>query len=238
MNATTPCEHGPATAGGTSSPPIVHASSLYRFFRSGDEEVLALRGVSLTLHRGELVAVIGPSGSGKSTLLACLGGLDEPDGGTVRVAGHRINGQPEHLRTRLRAWHIGMLYQDRNLFTHLTVAQNVELVQRIAGRSGEPDALTLLGSLGLAERAAAYPDELSGGELVRAGVAVALANDPGVVLADEPTGDLDTTTEAAVLALLRDRVARGTAILIASHSPAVAAFADRVITLADGQVVP
>jgi putative ABC transport system ATP-binding protein len=238
MNAPIACGPGRAAGDRPPSPPIVHAVSLYRFFRSGDEEVLALRGVSLTLHRGELVAVVGPSGSGKSTLLACVGGLDEPDGGIVRVAGHRINGQPERLRTRLRARYIGLLHQDRNLFTHLTVTQNLGLVQRIAGRSGEPDPRGLLVSLGLAGRAAAYPDELSGGELVRAGLAVALANNPGVVLADEPTGDLDTTTEAAVLGLLRDRVATGTAILIASHSPAVAAAADRVITLVDGQVVP
>ena len=240
MNAHTPWQRGAATIGSPPPPPIVEATSLYRFFRSGDEEVLALRGVSLMLHPGELVAVIGPSGSGKTTLLACLGGLDEPDGGTVRVAGHRVNGQPAHLRTRLRAWHIGLLFQDRNLFTHLTIAQNMDLVRSIAGRSGEPrpDPLMLLASLGLADRAAAYPGDLSGGELVRAGVAVALVNDPGVLLADEPTGDLDTATEAAVVGQLRDRAATGTAILIASHSPAVAAAADRVISLVDGQVVP
>jgi putative ABC transport system ATP-binding protein len=236
MTAPTPPQSNPATD--TPLPPVVHAASLYRFFRAGDEQVQALRGVSLTLYPGELVAVIGPSGSGKSTLLACLGGLDEPDGGTVRVAGQRITSQPEPIRARLRSWHIGMLYQDRNLFSHLTIQQNFELAQRIAGRTGPPEPGVLLAALGLAKREGSYPDELSGGELVRAGVAVALANDPGVVLADEPTGELDTTTEVAVLALLRDRAAAGRAVLIASHSPAVAAAADRVITLEDGQVVP
>jgi predicted ABC-type transport system involved in lysophospholipase L1 biosynthesis ATPase subunit len=121
--------------------PVLQAASLYRFFRSGDEETLALRGVSLTLRRGELVAVVGPSGSGKSTLLACLAGLDEPGGGAVRVGGQRISHQPEQRRARLRAQRIGVLYQDRNLLGHLTVEQNVQLVQRMAG--GQPAGIRL-----------------------------------------------------------------------------------------------
>lgn len=228
-----------ATAiGADEAAPVLAATSLYRFFRAGDEETLALRGVSVTLHRGELVAVVGPSGSGKSTLLTCLAGLDDPDGGTVRIAGQRLSHQPEPLRARLRARHIGVLYQDRNLLGHLTVKQNVEMVQQIAGGPAAIHPAVLLASLGVAERAAAYPEELSGGELARAGLAVALANDPLVVLADEPTGELDTATEAAVLGILRDRAASGSAILIASHSPAVAAAADRFIRLIDGQVAP
>jgi len=218
------------------APPALEAGSLYRFFRSGDEETLALRGVSLTLHRGELVAVVGPSGSGKSTLLACLAGLDEPDGGVVRVGGQRISHQPEQFRARLRAERIGVLYQDRNLLGHLTVEQNVEFVQRMAGGSACSHPRVLLASLGIGERGAAHPNQLSGGELARAGLAVALANDPLVVLADEPTGELDTATESEVLAILRSRASGGAAILIASHSPAVAAVADRVIGLVDGQV--
>lgn len=215
---------------------VLEAQSLYRFFRAGDEETLALRAVSLTVRRGELVAVVGPSGSGKSTLLACLAGLDEPDGGAVRVGGQRISHRPERLRTRLRARHIGVLFQDRNLLAHLTIEQNTQLVQRIAGGSACSHPLVLLASLGIGERSAAYPAELSGGELARAGVAVALANDPIIVLADEPTGELDTVTEAGVLAILRGRATAGTAVLVASHSPAVAAIADRTITLVDGQV--
>jgi putative ABC transport system ATP-binding protein len=216
--------------------PVLEATSLYRFFRAGDEETQALQGVSVTLHPGELVAVVGPSGSGKSTMMTCLAGLDDPDGGSVRVGGQRLSHQPEPLRARLRARHIGVLYQDRNLLGHLSVEQNVELVQRIAGGPAGTRPAALLASLDITERAAAYPDELSGGELARAGLAVALANDPLLVLADEPTGELDTATEADVLAILRDRAAGGSAILIASHSPAVAAAADRVIGLADGQV--
>jgi putative ABC transport system ATP-binding protein len=218
------------------TPTVLEAQSLYRFFRSGDEETPALRGVSLTLRRGELVAVVGPSGSGKSTLLACLAGLDEPDGGTTRVGGQRISHQPERLRARLRARRIGILFQDRNLLVHLTVEQNIQLVQRIAGGSACAHPPVLLATLGIGERGSAYPAQLSGGELARAGLAVALANDPLVVLADEPTGELDGATEAGVLAILRSRATAGAAVLIASHSPAVAAIADRIIVLVDGQV--
>lgn len=215
---------------------VLRAESLYRFFRVGDEETQALRAVSLTVQRGELVVIVGPSGSGKSTLLGCLAGLDEPDGGTVWVTGQRVSHQPQARRSRLRAAHIGMLYQERNLLAHLTVAQNVNLVRRIVRRPGTPDAAELLGQLGIADRAGAYPDQLSGGELVRAGLAVALANNPELVVADEPTGELDSATEAEVLAVLGARAAGGAAVLIASHSPAVAACADRVIALVDGRV--
>ncbi|MDQ1751750.1 MAG: putative transport system ATP-binding protein [Pseudonocardiales bacterium] len=221
-----------------SADPALQASSLYRFFRAGDEETLALQGVSIQLEAGELVAVVGPSGSGKSTLRSCLAGLDEPDGGTVRVAGWRISHQPEPIRARLRARRIGLLLQTGNLFSHLSVAQNVDIAQQLAhGRPAErSDVLELLESLGIGGRAHAKPDELSGGESARAGLAVALANDPVVLLADEPTGELDAATEQQVLALLRARANAGVAILIASHSPAVARAADRVISLSDGRI--
>jgi putative ABC transport system ATP-binding protein len=215
--------------------PAVEARSLYRFYRAGDEETLALQGVSLTLQRGEFVAVTGPSGSGKSTLLACLAGMDDPDGGTVRIAGQRISHRPEPERARIRARHIGMLFQNSNLLEHLTVAQNLSLVRSLPRRAhiDRPDVLCLLG---LRERSAAYPGQLSGGELARAGLAMALANAPAALLADEPTGELDSVTESRVLDLLVDAADRGTAILIASHSPAVAAAAARVVRLDDGQV--
>ena len=235
--AATLADTAAAPATGAGAGPLLEARSLYRFFRAGDEEVLALRGVSVAVHPGELVAVVGPSGSGKSTLLACLAGLDEPDGGTVWLTGQRLSHQPERRRSRLRARHVGVLYQDRNLLSHLSVENNVRLVQHIAGGAAAAHPAVLLASLGIAERGLAHPDELSGGELARAGLAVALANAPAVLLADEPTGELDTTTEADVLTVLRRHASTGAAIMVASHSPAVAAAADRVIRLRDGQVV-
>ena len=215
--------------------PALEARSLYRFYRAGDEETLALQGVSLRLQRGEFVAVAGPSGSGKSTLLACLAGMDEPDGGSVLIAGQRVSHRPEPERARIRARHIGMLFQNSNLIEHLTVVQNLALVRSLPGRA-QVDRPDVLGLLGLSERAAAYPGQLSGGELARAGLAMALANAPAALLADEPTGELDSVTEAQVLELLSDAAARGTAIIVASHSLAVAAAAERVVRLDDGRL--
>lgn len=214
------------------------ARSLYRFYRAGDEETLALQGVSLTVAAGELVAVTGPSGSGKSTLLACLAGMDDPDGGAVHIAGHRMSHQPERARTRLRARLVGCLFQQDNLIAHLTVWQNIALAQRFAGRKRADRGRALLTQLGLEHRARALPSELSGGELARAGLAVAVANRPAVLLADEPTGELDGTTEARVLALLEDVTKDGTAVVVASHSPAIAAVAGRVLRLDDGKEQP
>ncbi len=212
----------------------LHAESLYRFFRAGDEETLALRGVSLQVSAGQFVALVGPSGSGKSTLMSCLSGIDEPDGGTVHVADARMSHQSEPLRARLRAGRIGLLFQSANLIAHLSVRDNVRLAQRLADRKDRPDVQQLLASLGIDSRADAYPGQLSGGETARAGLAVALANRPAVLLADEPTGELDASTEQQVLQILSALAAVGVAILVASHSPAVAAAADRVITISDG----
>ena len=218
---------------------VLRARELYRFYRVGDEETLALRGVSLAVPSGKLLTVAGPSGSGKSTLLACLAGLDEPDGGSVYIRETRISHRPEHERSALRARHIGTLFQSANLLEHLTVRRNLELVQRIARAScrhrDRPGVDALLDAVGLTRRSGARPSELSGGEAVRAGLAAALANDPDVLVADEPTGELDGKTEADVLRLIRDQADRGTAVILASHSAAVAAMADEVIQLTDGQ---
>ncbi|MFD8394325.1 ABC transporter ATP-binding protein [Streptomyces sp. NPDC059680] len=213
---------------------ILTARELYRFYRAGEEETLALRGVSLRVRRGETVAVVGPSGSGKSTLLSCLAGLDEPSGGEVRVNGVRISHQPESERARLRARHVGVLLQTRNLLPHLSLRDNIRLAQRAKGRGRTVSSRELLSRVGLAERAHALPGQLSGGELARAGLAVALANSPSVLLADEPTGELDGDTERMVLAMLRERAAAGCAVLIVTHSVEAVRVADRVITLTDG----
>lgn len=214
--------------------PVLRAENLYRFYRSGDEETLAVRGVSLSLAPGELVALSGPSGSGKSTLLACLAGTDEPSGGTVWLADCRMSGQTEATRARIRSRYLGTMSQSVDLLAHLTLRDNLRLVRRIGGRRG--DAQHLLEELGIDERATAWPHQLSGGELARAALAVALANEPPVLLADEPTSELDEGTEQRLLALLRRRAEAGCAVLVASHSAAVRSAADRVLVLDDGQL--
>jgi putative ABC transport system ATP-binding protein len=233
------------------SGPLVDGRELYRFFHIGDDETFALRGVSVSVSAGELVAVVGPSGSGKSTLLACLAGLDEPDGGHVTIAGQRITHRDEATRAGLRARWVGMLMQSGNLLDHLSVAQNIQaaraLVPRVprSRRNGQPgrgrmsrgDAGRLLDDVGLAGRASARPSTLSGGEAARAALAVAMANDPPVLFADEPTGEVDREAEVRVLGLLRSRADRGKAVLVVTHSETVAMAADRVVRMIDGRVV-
>jgi putative ABC transport system ATP-binding protein len=239
--------------------PLIDGRELYRFYHIGDDETFALRGVSVSVHAGEMVAVVGPSGSGKSTLLACLAGLDEPDGGHVTIAGQRITRRDEATRARLRARWIGMLLQSGNLLEHLSVAQNIRAAQALvvkepvvkkprghpesgtgsdAGADGRsrPDGQTLLEDVGLGDRSSARPSTLSGGESARAGLAVAMANDPPVLLADEPTGEVDRQAEAQVLELLRGRADRGKAVLVVTHSERVAASADRIVRMVDGRI--
>ena len=191
--------------------PVLEADRLYRFYHAGDDETLALQGVSLTVHAGEIVAVTGPSGSGKSTLLALLAGLDDPDGGTVRVAGERLSRRDEEARARIRARRVGVLYQLVNLVGHLDVTANVRLAQRLDRSRASRPAAAILNAVGLASRARALPRELSGGEL-------------------------DGVTAERVLGLLRARAAAGAAIVIATHSERIARDADRVLALRDGEV--
>ena len=216
--------------------PVLEAHELYRFFHSGDDETFALRGVSMEVMPGEVVAVVGPSGSGKSTLLACLAGLDEPDGGFVRVAGQRLTRRAEPARAALRARWIGMLLQSGNLLDHLSVSQNIAAAQALARGAAATSVETLLSGVGLAERAHARPATLSGGEAARAGLAVALANDPPLLLADEPTGEVDHANEAILLDLLRARADAGNAVVLVTHSDRAANVADRIIHLKDGRI--
>jgi len=216
---------------------LLEAFDLYRFYHAGEEETLALRGVSLHLDAGEIVAVMGPSGSGKSTLLACLSGLDEPDGGYVMLLGKRLTRRPEAERAARRAAGIGILLQTGNLFAHLTLAENVRLQLQLAGKRDMGRVREILGLVGLSERLHACPATLSGGESARAGLAVALAGAPPILLADEPTGEVDTATEAYLLDLFAARRQEGTATLVATHSDRLAARADRVVCLLDGRVV-
>ena len=217
--------------------PAIEARELYRFYHIGDDETQALRGVTMAVHAGEIVAVVGPSGSGKSTLIACLAGLDEPDGGFVHVNGERLSRRDEKTRSSMRARLIGILLQAGNLFDHLTVEQNVRLKMRLAGQN-QPDRIgEVLEMVGIAHRRRAYPNQLSGGEASRAGFAVALAPRPPILIADEPTGEVDAETEHRILALFEDHRKSGGAVLIVTHSEAIASRADRVIHIDDGKIV-
>ena len=218
------------------APAGIEAHELYRFFHAGDDETFALRGVSISAAPGEVLAIVGPSGSGKSTLLSCLAGLDEPDGGHVTVGGRRLTRRSEDARAALRARWIGIVSQSGNLLEHLSVEQNIHMAQGLvdAGPRREPEAL--LASVGLEARRDARPTTLSGGEAARAGIAVALANEPAVLLADEPTGEVDRANEALILDLLRARADDGTAVIVVTHSARVADAADRVIRLRDGRI--
>jgi putative ABC transport system ATP-binding protein len=216
--------------------PVVEAHELYRFYHAGEDETFALRGVSMRVGTGEMVVVIGPSGSGKSTLLACLAGLDEPDGGYVIVAGTRITRRAESTRSLLRARTIGVLLQSGNLLDHLSVRDNVRIAQAFAEKKDRRDPHALLADVGLEHRAGARPTTLSGGETARAGLAVALANDPPLLLADEPTGEVDAESERELIELLRARANSGHAVVVVTHSERVAAAADAIIRLSDGRL--
>jgi putative ABC transport system ATP-binding protein len=217
--------------------PVLVARDLYRFYHAGEDETLALRGVSLDVDGGEIVAVVGPSGSGKSTLIACLAGLDEPDGGFVTIGGRRLTRCTESERAGLRASHIGVLLQSRNLFPHLSVEDNLRLPMYFSRKVDERRLQELIAAVGLSDRRRARAAQLSGGEATRAALAAALAADPALLLADEPTGEVDAETERGLLDLLDLRRARGGATLIATHSEALAARADRVVELLDGRIV-
>jgi putative ABC transport system ATP-binding protein len=216
---------------------VLEAFDLYRFFHTRESETLALRGISLRIDAGEMVALMGPSGSGKSTLLACLAGLDEPDGGHVELLGERLTRLTEAVRAKRRGASIGVLMQSGNLFPTLTVADNLKVPMLLARKVDRTWAEILLRGVGIVDRQDARPGQLSGGELARAGLAVALAAQPDVPLADEPTGEVDAATESFILDFLNEQRRAGTAILVATHSQALSARANRTIRLQDGKLV-
>ena len=226
-----------SSAPAAAAPPAIEARELYRFYHIGDDETQALRGVSMQVSPGEIVAVVGPSGSGKSTLMACIAGLDEPDGGFVYINGERLTRRDEKARTSLRARSIGILLQSGNLFDHLTVRQNVRLKMHLAGQNDDARIGEVLELVGISKRGHAYPTQLSGGEASRAGLAVALAPKPPILIADEPTGEVDSETEQRILALFEEHRQNGGAILIVTHSDTIARHADRIIRLQDGKIL-
>jgi putative ABC transport system ATP-binding protein len=219
----------------------VELRGVSRIYREGEGERIVLRGVDLAIGRGEFAVLVGRSGSGKSTLLNLVSGIDAPTAGEVLIEGTAITRLGERERTLFRRRHIGFIFQFFNLVPTLTVAENLQLPLALIGRdamAARARVQELLGQVALTDRASSFPDRLSGGEQQRVAVARALAHDPRLVLADEPTGNLDTESAERVLLLLTSLSrARGTTVIVVTHSTEVARLADRVVTLKDGGVI-
>ena len=218
--------------------PVVAGQDLTKRYGEGDAAVDALRGVSLEIQPGSFTAIMGPSGSGKSTLMHLLAGLDRPSGGTVAIGGTEIGTLDDTDLTRLRRDKIGFVFQAFNLVPVLTAEENVRLPLTLAGRDDNGRVDQLLEAVALSDRRTHRPAELSGGQQQRVAVARALASEPAVIFADEPTGNLDSTTSAEILGLLRRAVDEfGQAVVMVTHDAVAAAIADRVIFLDDGHIV-
>lgn len=216
----------------------VELEGLTRHFREGEREHVVIEGLDLRIESGEIVVVVGPSGSGKSTLLNLVSGIDLPDAGAVRIDARRIDALSERERTLFRRRHIGFVFQFFNLIPTLTVGENLLLPVELVGvRDGRDRAIALLERVGLADRWDSYPDRLSGGEQQRVAVARAVVHEPALILADEPTGNLDAATGGRVLEVL-EGLARdgGRTLLVATHSEAVVRIADRVLALEGGHL--
>ena len=220
---------------------LLHLDGVTKDYLLGSTVVKALRGLSLSIESGEIVAIMGPSGSGKSTLMHILGALDTPTGGTASLEGHDLQGLSENELVTLRGRKVGFVFQTFNLIQALTAQQNVELPMIFLGvkKSARSErARALLEKVGLGERVDHRPNELSGGERQRVAIARALANDPEILLADEPTGNLDSETGATILELLkRLSVEEGKTMILITHDPDAAAIAHRIVRLRDGRVV-
>jgi putative ABC transport system ATP-binding protein len=222
--------------------PLVRLERLTKSFEEGGQSRIVLRELSAQFEAGQITSVRGRSGSGKSTLLNLIAGLDEPDSGEISVAGHLVSRMTPRERAIFRRQHIGFVFQFFNLIPTLTVLENVRLPSELAGESAlEADRLAhgLLAEVGLTERAGEFPDRLSGGEQQRVAIARALIEAPVLVLADEPTGNLDRAAGEAVLALMRRLMGeRGAAVILATHSHRIARLADNCLAMEDGRLVP
>ncbi|HEU0123473.1 MAG TPA: ABC transporter ATP-binding protein [Bryobacteraceae bacterium] len=219
--------------------PIINIRDLRKTFRSGEVDVHALRGVDLAVERGEFLAIVGPSGSGKSTLFHILGGLTPPTAGTVAIDGKDLMRMSDSDRTNLRKRTVGFVFQKYNLLPTLTVGDNIEIARDIAANREPLDAQfkEVLAVLGIANKLDRKPRQLSGGEQQRVAIARSIVNHPAILLADEPTGNLDTENSNAVLQLMRDLNKKiGQTILMITHNPEAAAFADRTVYMRDGQL--
>ena len=223
-----------------SSPPVAQAENLEKSYRIGKVTVQAVRGVNLTIYNGQFVVVTGPSGSGKTTLLNLIGTLDKPTSGRVLIDGRDLAGMKDGELTQLRRHKIGFIFQFHNLIPVLTALENVQLplqTAKVKTHEARERAVSLLGRVGLSERLNHLPDELSGGEQQRVAIARALANHPKLILADEPTGELDTTTGAETVRILYELTKQeDTAVLTVTHDPVVAEKADKLYEMRDGQL--
>ncbi|WP_121841611.1 ABC transporter ATP-binding protein [Streptomyces sp. S5] len=241
MPAPTPAPAGPPpSSGAAAQAPTLELREVSRTHGSGLARVHALRGVSLSVYPGEFVAVMGPSGSGKSTLLTLAGGLDTASSGQVFIEGQDIAGLSRKRMAALRRRRVGYVFQDYNLIPALTAAENVALPRELDGvsvRRARKEALDALADMKLTEVAGRFPDEMSGGQQQRVAIARALVGERRLVLADEPTGALDSETGESVLALLRARCDQGAAGVMVTHEPRHAAWADRVVFVRDGSIV-
>jgi putative ABC transport system ATP-binding protein len=221
--------------------PLLSADHISKTYRAGDSIVEALRDVSLSVEAGELVALVGPSGCGKSSLLHICGGMDRPSGGTVTLEGRPLGALDDEELTRVRRERLGFVFQFFNLLPTLTLLENIALPLALAGRperEADRRARALAERVGVAHRLMHYPAQLSGGEMQRAAIARAIVHDPVLLLADEPTGNLDSDNGARVLELLTGLAAdAGIAILLATHAPDLAAAAQHIVHLKDGRVV-
>ncbi|MEV4781076.1 ABC transporter ATP-binding protein [Burkholderia sp. LMU1-1-1.1] len=218
---------------------MIELSNIRKTYRQGGNEIHALDGIDLRVAPGEFVAIMGPSGSGKSTLLNVLGALDRPDTGRYRLAQDEISALDDDAASDVRNRRIGFVFQSFHLLPRLTVLENVLLPQRYARHAdtGAPErAVALLERIGLGQRIGHLPGQLSGGQLQRAAIARALLNQPALLLADEPTGNLDSRSAADVLELLRELHAGGQTLVLVTHDPAIAAGAQRTIHLRDGRI--
>ena len=215
---------------------VVSAFNLSKAYKRGQEEVRALEGVTFEVLRGEFTAVVGPSGAGKSTLLNLLGCMDAPSAGTLSLLGRPVQGLSESERTCLRRDQIGFVFQHFGLLPTLTVLENVLLPAFFAGQSAEQRGQELLAMVGLEQRRHHRPHQLSGGEMQRAAIARALINRPALLLADEPTGNLDSATGETIIALFEKLNRAGLTILVVSHNPALAMAATRQLELVDGRL--
>jgi putative ABC transport system ATP-binding protein len=220
--------------------PLIQIENMTKIYQMGEVEVRALHGVSLTVQPGEYVAIMGASGSGKSTLMNMIGLLDRPTGGSYKIRGAEAGDLSKSQLADLRNHEIGFVFQQFNLLPRISAWRQVELPLFYAGMSGRQRrqmALEALEKVGLADRANHRPDELSGGQQQRVAIARALVNRPGLLLADEPTGALDSKTGAEVMALFDDLHAQGLTIITVTHDPQVAKRAERIISLSDGQII-